>query len=123
MRQESANAIHEINGRHATIAATATAVPPYTLERDEVKTYIGKVFDLEERRLDAMMTARMRPPARDAGLACGMRRRFLPRCACCTDRKLGSVLIPGEADPAANLGGTARRHTVGLTLQLTVTPA
>lgn len=39
-----------------TIAATATALPPYILERDEVKTYIGRVFDLDDRRLDAMMT-------------------------------------------------------------------
>jgi alkylresorcinol/alkylpyrone synthase len=39
-----------------TIAATATAVPPHTLERDEVKTYIGKVFGLDGRRLEAMMT-------------------------------------------------------------------
>jgi alkylresorcinol/alkylpyrone synthase len=56
MRPESTNGIHEHNDHHATIAATATAVPPHTLERDEVKTYIRKVFDLEERRLDAMMT-------------------------------------------------------------------
>jgi alkylresorcinol/alkylpyrone synthase len=41
---------------HPTIAATATALPPYTLEREEVKTYIGRVFDLDDRRLDAMMT-------------------------------------------------------------------
>jgi alkylresorcinol/alkylpyrone synthase len=39
-----------------TIAATATSFPPFTLERDEVKTYIGRVFALDERRLDAMMT-------------------------------------------------------------------
>src|SRR5262245_8318937 len=38
------------------IAATATAVPPCTLTRDDVKTYMRRVFDLEERRLDAMMT-------------------------------------------------------------------
>lgn len=56
MRQPSANAVPSKNGPRATIAATATAVPPHTLERDEVKTYIRKVFDLEERRLDAMMT-------------------------------------------------------------------
>lgn len=42
--------------KHPTIAATATAVPPYTLERKDVKTYIGRVFDLDDRRLDAMMT-------------------------------------------------------------------
>jgi alkylresorcinol/alkylpyrone synthase len=40
----------------ATIAATATAVPPHLLRRDDVKTYIRKVFDIGERRLDAMMT-------------------------------------------------------------------
>jgi alkylresorcinol/alkylpyrone synthase len=40
----------------ATIAATAVALPSFTLEREEVKTYIGKVFDLDKRRLDAMMT-------------------------------------------------------------------
>jgi alkylresorcinol/alkylpyrone synthase len=50
------NGFHDNNRHHATIAATATAVPPYTLERDDVKTYIGKVFELDERRLDAMMT-------------------------------------------------------------------
>jgi alkylresorcinol/alkylpyrone synthase len=44
------------NGPHPTIAATATAVPPYTLERDDVKTYMARVFDLDERRLTAMMT-------------------------------------------------------------------
>ena len=87
MRQEPGNIPGDHRG-YATIAATATAVPQHILTSDDVKTYIRKVFDLEERRLDAMMTARMRPPARDAGLACGMGRRFLPRCACCTDRKL-----------------------------------
>src|ERR1019366_3115484 len=40
----------------ATIAATATAIPPYVLTREDVKTYMRKVFDLDERRLDAMMT-------------------------------------------------------------------
>jgi len=43
------------NAASAIVAATATAVPPYTLTRDDVKTYIRKVFDLDERRLDAMM--------------------------------------------------------------------
>jgi alkylresorcinol/alkylpyrone synthase len=42
--------------RHPTIAATATAVPAYTLEREEVKTYIANVFNLRGHRLDAMMT-------------------------------------------------------------------
>src|SRR5215212_4329077 len=44
------------NGYSAIVAATATAVPPHTLSRDDVKAYVGKVFDLEERRLDALMT-------------------------------------------------------------------
>ena len=42
--------------RFATIAATATAVPPHILAREDVKTYMRKVFDVGERRLDAMMT-------------------------------------------------------------------
>lgn len=46
----------EHSGYAATIAATATAVPPHILTSDDVKTYIRKVFDLEGRRLDAMMT-------------------------------------------------------------------
>ena len=40
----------------ATIAATATAVPPHILTSDDVKTYIRKVFAIDGRRLDAMMT-------------------------------------------------------------------
>src|ERR1700681_3098667 len=40
----------------ATIAAAATAVPPYVLTREDVKTYMRRVFDVGERRLDAMMT-------------------------------------------------------------------
>lgn len=39
-----------------TIVATGTAVPSHTLDRDAVKTYIGRVFSLDERRLEAMMT-------------------------------------------------------------------
>ena len=42
--------------KHATIAAAATAVPPYVLARDDVKTYMRRVFDVGERRLDAIMT-------------------------------------------------------------------
>ena len=45
----------EQGGYAATIAATATAVPPHVLTSADVKTYIRRVFDLEERRLDAMM--------------------------------------------------------------------
>jgi alkylresorcinol/alkylpyrone synthase len=40
----------------ATIAATATAVPPHLLGREDVKTYMRRVFEVGERRLDAMMT-------------------------------------------------------------------
>jgi alkylresorcinol/alkylpyrone synthase len=39
-----------------TIAATATALPPYTITREDVKVYMGRVFDIPERRLDAMMS-------------------------------------------------------------------
>ncbi len=40
----------------ATVAATATAVPPHILTREEVKSYMRQVFDVGERRLDAIMT-------------------------------------------------------------------
>jgi alkylresorcinol/alkylpyrone synthase len=43
------------SGTHATIAASATALPPYRITRDDVKYYFGRVFDVPERRLDAMM--------------------------------------------------------------------
>src|SRR5205814_10624152 len=39
-----------------TIAATATALPPYTISREDVKVYMGRVFDIPERRLEAMMS-------------------------------------------------------------------
>lgn len=45
-----------VNGHGATIAATATAVPVHTLTHDNVKTYMRKVFNVGERRLDAIMT-------------------------------------------------------------------
>jgi hypothetical protein len=50
--------MHLAEQRHqpATIAATATAVPPHILAREDVKTYMRKVFAIGERRLDAMMT-------------------------------------------------------------------
>ncbi len=41
--------------RPITIAATATAVPPHVLSRDLVKEYIGRVFQLSGRRLDAIL--------------------------------------------------------------------
>ncbi|HEV1993346.1 MAG TPA: type III polyketide synthase [Candidatus Acidoferrum sp.] len=41
---------------YPTIAATATAVPPHTITRDDVKYYMGRVFDIPDRKLEAMMT-------------------------------------------------------------------
>src|SRR5438309_6924788 len=41
---------------HPRIAATATALPPHTITRDDVKVYMGRVFDIPERRLEAMMS-------------------------------------------------------------------
>src|SRR5215470_14248137 len=38
------------------IAATATALPPHVITRDDVKYYMGRVFDIPERRLEAMMS-------------------------------------------------------------------
>jgi alkylresorcinol/alkylpyrone synthase len=43
------------SGCHATIAASATALPPYRITRDDVKYYFGKVFEIPERRVEAMM--------------------------------------------------------------------
>lgn len=46
------------NGRNGsiTITATATAVPPYRISREEVKTYMSEVFPLDDARLKAMMS-------------------------------------------------------------------
>jgi alkylresorcinol/alkylpyrone synthase len=44
------------NGAHPTIAATATALPPHLITREDVKYYMGRVFDIPERRLEAMMS-------------------------------------------------------------------
>jgi alkylresorcinol/alkylpyrone synthase len=41
---------------HPTIVATATALPPHTITRDDVKYYMGRVFDIPERKLEAMMS-------------------------------------------------------------------
>jgi alkylresorcinol/alkylpyrone synthase len=44
------------NGRSvATISASATALPPYLITRDDVKYYMGRVFDIPDRRVEAMM--------------------------------------------------------------------
>lgn len=40
---------------HPTIAATATALPPHRITRDDVKYYFGRVFEVPERRVEAMM--------------------------------------------------------------------
>jgi alkylresorcinol/alkylpyrone synthase len=41
---------------HCTIAASATALPAHTMTRDDMKYYLGRVFDIPERRLEAMMS-------------------------------------------------------------------
>ena len=43
-------------GSQCTIAASATALPPHTITRDDVKYYMGRVFDIPERKLEAMMS-------------------------------------------------------------------
>ena len=56
MENRSANSnTGDGRGPSISIAATATAVPPYALTRDEVKTYLQRVFSLEPARLNAMM--------------------------------------------------------------------
>src|SRR5467141_3389853 len=41
---------------YPTIAATATALPPHTITRDDVKVCLGRVFDIPDSRLEAMMS-------------------------------------------------------------------
>ena len=43
------------NGAGITIAATATALPPHVISREEVKFYLQRVFSIEPARLEAMM--------------------------------------------------------------------
>jgi alkylresorcinol/alkylpyrone synthase len=45
----------ELRDVGATIAATATVVPPYVVTREEVKAYLNHVYPLEPSRLEAMM--------------------------------------------------------------------
>ncbi len=40
----------------STIAATATALPPHTITRADMKYYMGRVFDIPERKVEAMMS-------------------------------------------------------------------
>src|ERR1700730_13769381 len=47
---------HQTNSAHCSIAATATALPPHTITRDDVKYYMARVFDIPERKLEAMMS-------------------------------------------------------------------
>lgn len=51
----SANEKREERRGTITLAATATAVPSYSIGCEEVKTYMQQVFAIEPRRLDAMM--------------------------------------------------------------------
>jgi len=44
------------NGMPASIVATATAVPPYTITADDVKKHIQSIFHLEGSRLDGMFS-------------------------------------------------------------------
>src|SRR5947199_5502016 len=55
---EPVSPVPGVNGEavHPTIAATATALPPYTITRNDVKYYMGRVFDIPERRGEAMMS-------------------------------------------------------------------
>src|SRR5258706_3848849 len=46
----------QANSTHCSIAATATALPPHKITRDDVKYYMGRVFDIPERRLEAVMS-------------------------------------------------------------------
>jgi alkylresorcinol/alkylpyrone synthase len=40
----------------ATIVATATAVPPHVITRDDVRQYLGRVFDIPDRRVEAVLS-------------------------------------------------------------------
>src|SRR6202000_2744303 len=41
---------------YPVILSTATAVPEHLITRDDVKYYMGRVFDIPERKLEAMMS-------------------------------------------------------------------
>lgn len=47
---------YQPNSSRATIIASATAVPEFTITRDDVKYYMGRIFDISERKLEAMMS-------------------------------------------------------------------
>jgi alkylresorcinol/alkylpyrone synthase len=52
----SASAKNESGSTTATIIASATALPPHTITREDVKYYMGRVFDVPERKVEAMMS-------------------------------------------------------------------
>src|SRR5260370_20802123 len=56
MESASNRPIETAAASYPSIAATATALPPHTITRDDVKVYMGRVFDIPERRLEAMMS-------------------------------------------------------------------
>src|SRR5216683_2509113 len=56
MESASNRPIEAAAASYPTIAATATALPPHTITREDVKVYMGRVFDIPERRLEAMMS-------------------------------------------------------------------
>ena len=56
MESASNRPIESAAASYPSIAATATALPPHTITRDDVKVYMGRVFDIPERRLEAMMS-------------------------------------------------------------------
>src|SRR5258707_2390444 len=56
MESASNRPVETASESYPTIAATATAVPPHLITRDDVKYYMGRVFDLPDRKLEAMMT-------------------------------------------------------------------
>ena len=47
----SSNRSPSSNGHSCRIVATATAVPPFTITREDVKTYLGRTFNINERRV------------------------------------------------------------------------
>jgi len=46
MQSASNRATETVATSYPTIAATATALPPYTITREDVKVYMGRVFDI-----------------------------------------------------------------------------
>src|SRR5258705_9735786 len=53
----------QANSTHCSIAATATALPPHTITRHDVKYYMGRIFDIrsEERRVGKECRSRWSP--------------------------------------------------------------